>query len=207
MADYIKKNVQLQILSVFIGIPLVIWAAGNDLQRTMLKESLSLVTILAFSLMIGLFYLARPNWSVVAKIRVSKLLRWHKFIGYLTVSVLIVHPFLLVLPRFFEAGVSPGEAFITIITTFTNSGIVFGLIAWGVLLILGITSLLRKHLPLTHQSWRILHGVLALLCISSAAFHVLDLGRHTDSAMVAFVSLLTAGGIFLLLKSYTCKSQ
>ncbi len=207
MAEYIKNNVQLQILAVLIGMPLMIWAAGSYPQRTLLKESLSVVTILAFSLMIGLFYLARPNRAAVKKISLSKLLSWHKIVGSVAVSVLLIHPFLLVVPRFFEAGIAPGEAFGTIVTTFSSSGILFGLTTWSLLLILGLTSLTRKKLPLRYQTWRTIHGALALLCIVSAVFHVIDLGRHTDIAMTAFIALLATGGIYLLLKSYVVQNQ
>ncbi len=207
MAEYLKNNVQLQILAVFIGGPLLILAGGGDPQRTPLKESLSVLTILAFSLMIGLFYLARPNRAAAKKINVSKLLRWHRLIGYVAVPVLLVHPVLLVVPRYFEAGLAPGEAFKTIVTTTSSSGILFGLGAWCLMLILGLTALMRKKLPLTYPTWRTVHGVLALLCVMSAALHALDLGRHADSAMAAFIMLLSAGGIYLLLKSYAAKDQ
>lgn len=207
MAEYIKNNVQLQILTLFVSMPLLIWAAGSYPQRTLLKESLSVVTIVAFSLMIGLFYLARTNRAATKKISVSKLLSWHKIVGYLAVPVLLVHPFLLVVPRFFEAGIAPGEAFKTIITTFTSSGILFGLSTWSLLLILGLTSLMRKKLPLSYQTWRTIHGVLATLCLVGAAVHVIDLGRHTDSAMTAFFVLLSTGGIYLLLKNSVAQPQ
>ena len=122
MAEYIKNNIQLQILSFFVTMPLMIWAVGSDPQRTLLKESLSVVTILAFSLMIGLFYLARPNSLVVKKVRFSRLVSWHKVIGYSALPVLLLHPVLLVVPRYFEAGIAPGEAFATIVTTFSSPG-------------------------------------------------------------------------------------
>ncbi|BCR06308.1 hypothetical protein DESUT3_33770 [Desulfuromonas versatilis] len=207
MTEYLKNNVQLQILAVFSGGPLLIWAAAGDPGRTPLKESLSVLTILAFGLMIGLFYLARPNRAAVRKIGAAKLLRWHKLIGYAAVPVLLVHPVLLVVPRYFEAGLAPGEAFRTIVTTTSSSGILFGLGAWCLMLLLGLSALLRKQLPLTYPTWRIVHGVLALLCVVSAALHALDLGRHADSAMAVFVVLLSAGGIYLLLKSYAAKEQ
>ena len=207
MAEYIKNNVQLQILTVFICLPLFIWAAGNSPQRTLLKESLSVITILTFSLMIGLFYLARPNRTAVKKIGVIKLLSWHKIVGYFAVPVLLVHPFLLVVPRFFEAGIPPGEAFGTIVTNVSSAGVCFGLGAWSLLLLLSLSSLLRKKLPIDYPTWRFIHGGLALATICCAAFHVIDLGRHTDIAMTAFIASLSAGGIFLLLKSYITQNK
>ncbi len=196
MAEYIKNNVQLQILVGLIGMPLMIWAAGNYPQRTLLKESLSVVTILAFSLMIGLLYLTRTNRFAVQKATIRKVISLHKIVGYVAVPVLLVHPFLLVLPRFFEAGIAPGEAFRIMVTTISSPGIVFGLAAWCLLLILGATSLLRKMLPLQYQTWRTMHCMVAFACISSAVFHVLDLGRHANLLMTLFILLLFAGGVY-----------
>ncbi len=206
MAEYLKNDVQLRILAVFIGGPLLIWAAGGDPARTPLKESLSVLTLLAFSLVLGLFYLARPNRAAVRKVGAAKLLRWHRLIGYVAVPVLLVHPVLLVVPRYFEAGLPPGEAFRTIVTTTSSSGILFGLGAWCLMLILGLSALLRKQLPLKYPIWRTVHGVLALLCVLSAALHALDLGRHADSAMAAFIMLAVAGGVYLLLRNYAAKN-
>ncbi len=207
MTEYIKSNVQLQILAAFIVMPLMIWAMGSTPQRTLLKESLSVVTIISFSLMLGLFYLARTNIFIVKKIRFSKLIGLHKFIGYAAVPLLLVHPFLLVVPRFFEAGVDPFDAFITIATTFTNKGVIFGLVAWSLLLIIGVTSIFRKNLPMKYQTWRIVHSVLAVLCAFFAVFHVIDLGRHIDVAMTVFIVLLFVGAIYLLLKNYAENGQ
>ena len=196
MAEYIKKNVQLQILVFFLSMPLIIWAVGNFPQRTMLKESLSVVTITAFSLVIGLFYLTRANRRVLQNVPFGKVVKLHKLVGYIAVPILLLHPLFLVVPRFYEAGLTPGEAFQTIITTFSNSGVVFGLTSWSLLLLLGVTSLLRQKIPLQYQTWRVIHYILAMLCIFSALFHVIDLGRHLDLIMTGFVVLLATGGIY-----------
>ena len=196
MAEYIKNNLKLQLLAVFIGLPLAIWTVGSFPQRTVLKESLSVITILAFSLMIGLLYLTRENRSAVQKASFRKVIALHKVVGYAAVPVLLLHPLFLVLPRFFEAGVAPGEALYTIITTVTSPGVILGLTAWSLLLTLGITSLLRKNLPLSYQTWRAVHYVLALLGMLSAIFHVINLGRHTDLIMTGFIVILSAGGIY-----------
>jgi len=103
--------------------------------------------------------------------------------------------------KLFESGVGPVDAFIMIITTL-NRGVVLGIIAWCLVLVLGITSLLRKKMPMKYTSWRFFHGILAMLFISIATWHVTDLGRHSSLAMSAFIILLATGGVLLLLKRY-----
>lgn len=202
MHEYLKTNVFHQLVVIFIGLPLFIWAAETLPPRTLLKESLSVLTILAFSQMIGMFYMSRINESAVEQTICSHLIKWHKAIGYTAVILLVLHPFLLVLPRFFEAGIAPQEALVTILTTFTSQGVILGILAWCLLLALGITSLVRKKLPIRYRRWRVIHGILALLIVVSAAWHAIDLGRHSSPAMSVFVALLAGCGVLLLLKNY-----
>ncbi len=77
----------------------------------------------------------------------SRIVRLHKWMGYTGVSLLLLHPFFLIMPKFFEAGVAPAEALVTILTT-TNQGVILGILAWSLILILGLTALTRNRLPL-----------------------------------------------------------
>lgn len=182
-------------------------------ERSFLKESLSILTILAFFQVVGQFYLSRSNDQAVAEVKRGRMVRVHNFIGYTAVTILLTHPVLVVVPRFFESGVTPVEAFWSILTragvaiqTFTTPGVILGVVAWCLLLLLGATSLLRKILPLKYTTWRVMHGILSVLFIFSASWHVIDLGRHSNMAMTLFLGILSASGVLLLLKTYSTKS-
>ena len=82
MRAYIKNNFLKQSVLAFTGIPLLIWAMGNFPERSLWKESLSVMTILAFYQMIGQFFWTRTNRSAVANLRMSKVIKYHKIIGY-----------------------------------------------------------------------------------------------------------------------------
>jgi hypothetical protein len=47
---------------------------------------------------------------------------------------------------------------------------------------------------------------LAIIFILTAAWHVIDLGRHSNFAMSIFITLLTTGGIWLTGKQYLLKT-
>ena len=191
-------------MMVFTGIPLLIWALGNFPDRSLLKESISIMTILLFCQMIGLFFWSRANGYAAKTIKISQMIKFHKFIGYTCVVLMLFHPFFIVVPRFFESGVAPFDAFITIITTL-NQGVVLGITAWCLMLTLGITSLIRKKLPMRYTTWRTFHGIVATILILTAAWHVIDLGRHSSIAMSILIILLTTGAILLLGKQYLLK--
>ncbi len=202
MIAYIQNRFFQLSLFVLAGIPLLmLFTMGNFPERSLLKESFSVLTILAFFQLIGQFFWARINRSAVRNLTMGSVLKYHKFIGYTFVTVMLFHPLYIVIPRFFEAGVSPVDAFVTMITTM-NSGVVVGILAWCLMLILGLTSFMRTKLPMKYKNWRIFHGGLAILFVALAAWHAIDLGRHSTSAMSIFLGVLTAGGILLLLKTY-----
>lgn len=197
-----KVDYLIPATGIFFGLPLLLWALGDFPRRSLLKESLSVLFLLSFSLMLGQFFLARGNRNLLAGFKMSTILRFHKTIAYTVVGVFLVHPFLIVVPRYFEAGVAPSEAFTTIITAFHSPGIVLGMIAWVLMFILGITSFVRGWLPMKYRTWRYLHGVLSVLFIVAAGWHVVDLGRHADRAMSVFIIALATAGVELLARTY-----
>jgi len=189
-------------IGIFVGLPLLLWALGDFPRRTVLKEALSLLFILAYFLMLVQFYLARGGRLLLTMPKMSTILKYHKAIGYIFASILLAHPFLIVIPRYYEAGTTPMEAFITIITTFESSGVVIGIIAWFLMLALGITSLTRNRLPMKYRTWKTVHCIMSVLFIASGTWHAVDLGRHTNLPMSICMILLALGGVVLLLKTY-----
>ena len=142
-----------QSLLVFAGIPLLFWALGDLPLRSFLKEFLSVITILGCCQMIGLFFWSRSNRVAVKELRMSRVMKFHEIIGYTCVTILFFHPFFLVIPRFFEGGIAPLDAFATIVTTL-NRGVILGIIAWILMATMGVTALLRKKLPMRYTAWR-----------------------------------------------------
>ncbi|WP_404308686.1 ferric reductase-like transmembrane domain-containing protein [Neorhodopirellula lusitana] len=192
--------------AVFIGLPLLLYATGDAPRRSVLKESLSVLTLLAFSLMLSQFFLARSNVTLMALFKPRQIQSFHKVIAYGAVGVMLVHPFLIVLPRYFEAGIRPWDALVMMVTTFESRGILLGIAAWVLLLSLAVSAYFRvdisKHLPLKYRGWRYLHSVLAICMVVAAIWHAIDLGRHTDVAMSVFFIAVTVLGVAMLAKLY-----
>lgn len=193
-------------LTVFIGLPLVFYALGDAPRRSVLKEAISILTLLAFSMMLGQFFLARSNATLLRLFKPQQIQKVHKFITYSAVGVILLHPVLVVLPRSFEAGVKPWDAFVTMLTTFDSLGILLGLAAWLVLLVLAVTAYFRKPLikwfTNRYRGWRYFHGGLAASFTVLALWHSIELGRHTNIAMSAFFVVLALIGFALLVRLY-----
>ena len=206
MENNIKLKYILISLFIFVIIPLLILSLQTLPQRTLLKESTSVLVIVGFFFLLGQFYLNRSNKVFIKIYKMVKIIKLHKIIGYLVIAIFFIHPFLIVLPRFFEAGVDPIYAFWLMITDFKSLGIIFGLIAWCVMIALLLTSFYKDKLNMTYSKWRLLHIVLSVVFISTALWHVIDLGRHMNEIMILFIFLLVCISVYQLRKLYFSKN-
>ena len=206
MENNIKLKYILISLFIFVIIPLFILSLQTLPPRTLLKESTSVLVIVGFFFLLGQFYLNRSNKFFVKIYKMFKIIKLHKIIGYTVIAIFFIHPFLIVLPRFFEAGVDPIYAFWLMITDFKSLGIIFGLIAWCVMIALLLTSFYKDKLNMTYSKWRLLHIVLSVVFISTALWHVIDLGRHMNEIMILFIFLLVCISVYQLGKLYFSKN-
>ena len=202
----VKSATLVAAIAIFIGVPLMFYALGDAPRRTLLKEGISLVTLLAFTAMLGQFFLARSNTWLLSVFKPPQIQKVHKYIAYTAVGIILLHPALIVLPRYLEGGIRPWDAFVTMITDLGNLGIVLGLIAWVLLLILSISAFLRKpiikRLSTHYRGWRYFHSGLAVSFTALALWHAIALGRHTDIAMSVFLVTLAVFGFALLARMY-----
>jgi predicted ferric reductase len=206
MKNKIKTDNRIAAITVFIALPVLIYALGDFPRRTVLKETISLLTILSFFIMLMQFYLSRANKTILKTHNMGKVIKWHKALGYIFVSILLLHPFLIVLPRYFEAGINPNDAFVELLSHFNQQGLILGLIAWILMFIIGLTSLFRNQLPFSYKTWRTIHGYLSIVFIVTASLHVMNMGRHINSPMAWLIAILSISGVAMLLKIYIFKS-
>lgn len=188
------------VVLTFLAAPTLLCVMGNTPQRAWLKDFLSLLTILAFSMMICQVYLSRVQSFLSQGVRLPRIVRVHKAIGYFFIAVLLLHPVFIVLPRYFEAGVTPVDAFLKMITEVDNLGIVLGLVAYTFMLLVGVTAMFRNKLPINYRQWRVLHAILSFLFIAVATWHAVDLGRHMDRRLSAYLIVLAAVAFLLFLR-------
>ncbi len=59
----------------FLALPLLFWALGDTPRRSFLKEIISILTLLAYFLMLGQFFLSRGNRGMLKPHKMGKVLR------------------------------------------------------------------------------------------------------------------------------------
>ncbi|MBD8876589.1 ferric reductase-like transmembrane domain-containing protein [Roseibium polysiphoniae] len=206
MKVMLRTSVIVIALMVFLGLPILFYWLGEFPRRSVLKEAISLLTLLAFSLMLSQFFMARSNLKVIQLFDLRQVQLVHKFIAYAVMTVLLLHPVLIVFPRLFEAGIGPWQAFRTMLTTFENPGILLGLAAWILLLVLTLTAIFRLRLNwalgIKYRNWRYFHGLLSVLVTAVAVLHAIKLGRHFNPSMVFFSVSVAITGAAMLFKMY-----
>ena len=74
------------------------------------------------------------------------------------------------------------------------------------MLSLGLTSMFRNKLNISYKVWKVFHGVLSLIFIIFASWHVIEMGRHIDLAMSVLIILLTLISTILIIKTYLFKN-
>ncbi|MFD0979548.1 ferric reductase-like transmembrane domain-containing protein [Tropicimonas aquimaris] len=191
---------------MFVLLPVVLHFAADVPRRSLLKEGLSVLTVLALVAVFAQFFLARSLPIVLRLFRAPAVQRVHRVVGYIAIALLAVHPFLIVLPRYFEAGVRPLDALLTMLTDFESLGVVLGLVAWALMVLLGAAAywrmwLIRRH-GIRYRAWRYLHGGIAIGFVVIGLWHAIELGRHTGLLLGGFLAMLAAVGIAVLLRLY-----
>jgi len=186
----------------FAGIPLLIRVLEDGHGRGLIQETLSILAVLTLCQMIVLCFWSRAHALATKCLTWPTRVRWHKRIGYACVGIMLFHPLMPIAHTLLEPGISPTDAFVTMITTF-NRGVILGISAWCSMLLLGVTALTRSRLPMRYTTWQIFHGTLAMVFIILAVWHVVDLGGHAATPpMVLYISLLAASSVLLVASRY-----
>lgn len=108
MNQTIRSRSTLIMGLAFLAVPAAMVVTNtNPARRTWLEEFLSLITILGFSMMLGQLYLTRIKNAFTKGMKLPRIVRLHKALGYFLISIILLHPLFIVLPRYLEAGAIP----------------------------------------------------------------------------------------------------
>ena len=121
------------------------------------------------------------------------LLQFHRGMGLGAVTVVLLHPLLLLASRAYPSAIlGIGDA--------VPLPIRLGTFAASMALLLLVTSLLRKRLKMHYETWRLLHGLFAVAILILVTCHVTKVGRFQVGApmrTLGMVYLAIFIGVFL----------
>lgn len=149
-------------------------AQGLDI-RNFYTELVTALSIGGLAAMLLQFVLAgRIGWFV-RRCGLDQSMLLHRRAGQWIAVLFLLHPFLIVLPRFI---VAPQLAAQDIWLTFTAPESATGFYAMALLAVLVLASVFKDRLPMSYEAWRLSHGIGFAVVAILATDHVITNGRH-----------------------------
>jgi predicted ferric reductase len=111
---------------------------------------------------------------------------FHNLMGMAALGFLLAHPILLVISGY------PAKCWLNPFAGCANLASRTAALALYALILLVLTSVLRKRLGIRYEVWYVLHGLFALFVVVAALFHIFILGRYTTTVAMRTVWLMYA---------------
>lgn len=163
----------------YVGValaPLVLAYAQGLPPRSFWDELSSGLALVGFSMLLIEFVLSGRFKTVSGGIGIDLTMRFHQLVARTLTVFILVHPFLYTTPL---AGRRPWDAGGHLTLGLDAASLVTGLVAWILLIVLVITSIRRDQLPYRYETWRLFHGLGAMLIALFGAHHAIEAGRYS----------------------------
>ena len=171
--------------------------------RSVWDEIASGAGMLAFAIILVEFVLSGRFRAVSARIGMDKTMRFHQLIARSALVLVVLHPILYSAP--FQAPL-PWDTTRELTLYADGRGLVTGVLAWVFLVVLVALAIGRRQVPYRYETWRLMHGLGALLVAGLALDHTLTAGRYSqDDALAGLWIGLFALAVLSLVYVYAIK--
>lgn len=158
-----------------MSLPFLATFSLNMAQQGIYATTLMVINMLAMMA----FYLQFPLASRLKQITLFTNIDWnisrHKQVGQWLGIIFLLHPILILAPRF---SLSFADGMHSLISVVTAPAMLTGIIAWVGLLIWILTAICKDSLQMRYETWRFTHmlGFVAIAIL--ATLHVTTIGSH-----------------------------
>ncbi len=167
------------LLAIYVCVVLIPYGLGlasdNVTYRGWYTELVTILSMAGLAMMLTQFALSGRLDRVSSRTGVDNGLLVHRKAGEILALFFLLHPFLIVAPRFWISG---AFAIDDLLLVFSESLTATGLYAWSLLIIWVLMSMFRDKLGMSYEAWRLSHGIGAVAIIILATDHVVTVGRH-----------------------------
>ena len=166
------------LLVLYFAAVLIPWALSfiEGLEvRGWYEETVVLLSIAGFSMMLLQFALTSRVDAVAGRAGVDNTMRLHKKWGEYVAWLFLLHPFLIVAPRFF---VAPSFALGDVWDLFTQPETATGMYAWSLMIVWVLVAVFKERTGLSYEAWRYMHSAGFIAIIILATHHAVTVGRH-----------------------------
>jgi predicted ferric reductase len=174
-----------------VTLPLVVsWGVGGP-PRPFAHELGSGLGILAFSMILMEFVLSGRFRSISSGVGMDVTMRVHQIMARTALAFALVHPL------FFQGspsgGPRPWDPTRQLTITTDLGDLSSGIAAYLILPSLVLLAIGRKHLDYKYETWRLLHGLGALLIAILLLHHTIYAGRYGSQPVMAWTWLVMTG--------------
>lgn len=162
-------------------LPLVLAAKSGRPPRSLWNELASGAGLLAFSIILVEFVLSGRFRFVSKRIGMDVTMRFHQLLARTALALAVVHPFLY---RGLFDYQRPWDVTRQLTLTTDIGALTTGLLAWVLLAAFVLLSIARDQLPYKYETWRLMHGLGALLIAAFTLHHTLHAGRYSQDPIL-----------------------
>lgn len=165
-------------LAVYVVLALIpyIWSATQGLEyRGWYELILTILNISMFAALLAQYPLSGRMNSVTRFTGVDNGMLLHRKAGEFTALYFFLHPFLIMLPRFWIAPQrAPGDVWDSFITGEASTGVY----AWLIMGVWVLMAMYRDKLKISYEAWRFSHGLGLVAVAILGTHHAVTVGRH-----------------------------
>ncbi len=167
------------LIAIYLGVavtPLALAYAQGLPPRPFQDELASGLALVGFAMLLIEFLLSGRFQTVSGRIGIDLTMRFHQLVARSLTFFILVHPFLYSTPL---KSPMPWDTSRLLTLGLEGPSITSGIIAWILLPVLVITSICRDQLPYRYETWRLGHGIGAILIAVFGLHHALEAGRYS----------------------------
>lgn len=167
-----------RVIAIYATIALVpyLWSVTQDLEsRGLYEVIIGALSIVGLTALYAQYALSGRLQSVTQFAGIDTGMRIHRKAGELVALFFFLHPFLIVLPRFW---IAPQLAVDDLWLTLTSAESATAIFAWALMGFWIVFAILRDKLPITYEAWRFSHGIGLVAVAILATWHAVTVGRH-----------------------------
>ena len=161
-----------------VFLPLILaWSSGWP-PRPLWDELASGAGLVAFSIILVEFVLSGRFRSISRKVGMDVTMRFHQLLARTALALAIIHPFLY---RGQFDSQRPWDVTRQLTLTVDVGALSSGVFGWVLLPVFVLLSIGRNQLPYKYETWRLMHGMGALLIAVSILHHTMNAGRYSQN--------------------------
>lgn len=187
-------------LAVTFAPLMLAWLQGLPV-RPVQDELATGLGMVAFSILLSEFVLSGRFKIISARMGMDVIMRVHQLAARAALLFVLVHPFLYATPMLNHPRPWDESGQLTLGLDVTTA--LTGITGWVLVVIIVLTSIWRDQLPFRYETWRLLHGVGAVMMAVAVTHHTLASGRYSaDPLLAGFWAVLLAVALGSLVKTY-----